>query len=59
MTRFRESNKIHKIKFMSLAKQIAKQFREVHLDGRWIANTNLKAELTAVTREEAMTKIGS
>ena len=43
---------------MTFATQIASQSREVQLDGTWIS-TNLKAELTDVTWEEATTKIGS
>ena len=44
---------------MNLAKQIANQFREVYLNGTWIANTNLKAELSAVSWEQATTRVGS
>ncbi len=43
---------------MTFAAQIASQSREVQLDGTWIS-TNLKAELSNVTWEEATTKIGS
>lgn len=43
----------------SLATSIANQFREVHLDGTWIANTNLRNVLKDVTWEMAITKIGS
>ena len=43
---------------MTFAKQIAKQFQEVQLNGKWIS-TNLKAELTDVTWEQATTKIGT
>lgn len=38
---------------------IAKQFREVFLDGKWVVATNLKAQLADVTWEQATTKIGS
>ena len=44
---------------MKLTTQIANQFREVHLNGKWIANTNIKAELSDVTWEQATTKVGS
>ncbi len=44
---------------MNLTAQIANQFREVHLDGRWVANTNLKAQLSDVTWKQATTKVGS
>ena len=43
---------------MNLAAQIASQFREVQLNGTWIA-TNLKKELTEITWQQATTKIGS
>ncbi len=38
---------------------MADQFREVQLSGTWVAATNLKAELSDVTWEQATTKIGS
>jgi hypothetical protein len=44
---------------MSTTSQLAKRFREVLLDGKWIANTNFKDQLSDVTWEEATTKIGS
>ena len=44
---------------MSTALQLAKRFREVMLDGLWIANTNFKAKLSDVTWEQATTKIGN
>ncbi|SFN64937.1 hypothetical protein SAMN05421594_3642 [Chryseobacterium oleae] len=44
---------------MSSASQLAKRFREVLLDGVWIANTNFKDQLSDVTREQAVTKVGS
>ena len=43
---------------MSQIKQIAKQFRESQLNGTWIA-TNLKAEISDLTWQQATTKIGS
>ncbi|MCI3938887.1 DUF1572 domain-containing protein [Chryseobacterium aahli] len=42
---------------MSTASQLAKRFREVMLDGLWIANTNFKGQLSDVTWEQATTKI--
>ena len=44
---------------MSTTSQLAKRFREVLLDGLWIANTNFKDQLCKVTWEQAITKIGS
>ncbi|MBW7675478.1 DUF1572 domain-containing protein [Chryseobacterium chendengshani] len=42
---------------MSTTSQLAKRFREVMLDGLWIANTNYKDQLSDVTWEQATTKI--
>ncbi|AYN02638.1 DinB family protein [Chryseobacterium sp. 3008163] len=42
---------------MSTASQLAKRFREVMLDGVWIANTNFKNQFSDVTWEQATTKI--
>lgn len=44
---------------MSSTSQLAKRFREVLLDGLWIANTNFKDQLKDVTWEQAITRIGS
>ena len=44
---------------MSSTSQLAKRFREVLLDGKWIANTNFKEQLSDVTWEQATTKIDS
>ena len=44
---------------MSSTLQLAKRFREVILDGLWIANTNFKDQLSQVTWEQAVTKIDS
>ncbi|MEF9480076.1 DUF1572 domain-containing protein [Chryseobacterium sp. 1B4] len=44
---------------MSPILQLSKRFREVLLDGLWIANTNFKDQLSDVTWEQAVTKIGS
>ena len=37
---------------------IANRFREVLLNGKWIANTNYKNQLADITWEEATIKIG-
>lgn len=42
---------------MGTASQLAKRFREVMLDGVWIANTNFKDQLKDVTWEQAITKM--
>lgn len=44
---------------MSSTSQLAKRFREVLLNGKWIANTNFKEQLSDVTWEQATTKIDS
>ena len=44
---------------MNSTLQLAKRFREVMLDGLWVANTNFKAQLSDVTWEQATKKIGS
>jgi len=44
---------------MSSTLQLAKRFREVILDGLWIANTNFKDQLSEVTWKQAVTKIDS
>ncbi|UHO38133.1 DUF1572 domain-containing protein [Chryseobacterium capnotolerans] len=44
---------------MSSILQLAKRFREVLLDGLWIANTNFKDQLSDVSWEQAITKVGS
>lgn len=44
---------------MENSKQIANRFREVLLDGTWIANTNYKDQLSDVTWTQAIHKIGS
>ena len=43
---------------MKLSTQIAKRFREVHLNGDWVA-TNLKTQLSDVSWEQATTKVGT
>lgn len=42
---------------MSTSLQLAKRFREVILDGKWIANTNFKDQLSDISWEQATTKI--
>ena len=42
---------------METTQHIANRFREVILNGTWIANTNYKAQLTATNWEEATQKI--
>ncbi len=44
---------------MGRTKQIANRFREVTLNGLWIANTNYKDQLSNLTWEQATMKIGS
>ncbi|MDQ1098401.1 MULTISPECIES: DUF1572 domain-containing protein [Chryseobacterium] len=43
---------------MGSAVQLAKRFREVLLDGLWIANTNFKDQLSGTTWKQATTKVG-
>ncbi len=44
---------------MENSTQLAKRFKEVLLDGKWIANTNYKEQLADITWQEARHKIGS
>ncbi|GEN72120.1 DUF1572 domain-containing protein [Chryseobacterium lathyri] len=44
---------------MSSTIQLSKRFREVLLDGYWIANTNFKDKLSDVTWKQAIAKIDS
>lgn len=44
---------------MGSVSQLAKRFREVLLDGLWIANTNFKDELSDVTWKQAVERVGS
>lgn len=44
---------------MSKTKQIADRFREVILNGTWIANTNFRDQLSGLTWQQATTRIGS
>jgi uncharacterized damage-inducible protein DinB len=38
---------------------LAKRLKEVLLDGKWIANTNFKEQITSINFEQANTKLGS
>lgn len=44
---------------MKRTQQMAHRFREVIINGLWIANTNYKDQLSNVTLKQANTKIGS
>lgn len=44
---------------MTRAKQIADRLREVILNGKWIANTNIREQLADLSWQQAITKIGS
>jgi uncharacterized damage-inducible protein DinB len=44
---------------MESSKQLAQRFRELFLNGTWIANTNYKQLLTGVNWQQATQKIGS
>ncbi len=44
---------------MENSSQLAKRFREVILEGTWIANTNYKSQLSNLTWKQATKKIGS
>lgn len=44
---------------MKYSIQIANRFREVLLNGRWIANTNYKDQLSKVTWQQAIHKVGN
>jgi uncharacterized damage-inducible protein DinB len=44
---------------MENSSQIANRFREVLLNGKWIANTNFKDQLSGLNWKQATTKIGS
>lgn len=44
---------------MENSTQIAKRFREVFLNGKWIANTNYKEQLSNLSWEQATKRIGS
>ena len=44
---------------MNLSKQLANRFREVMLDGTWVANTNYKSQLEDLTWQQATTQVNS
>ncbi len=44
---------------MEHSSQMAKRFREVFLNGRWIANTNYKEQLSDLNWEQATKRVGS
>ena len=44
---------------MKKNKELADRFREVFLDGTWVANTNYKKVLEAVSYKKATTKVNS
>lgn len=44
---------------MENAKQLAQRLREVLLDGKWIANTNYRDQLSQVDWQQATQKVGS
>jgi uncharacterized damage-inducible protein DinB len=44
---------------MEKALQLANRFREVLLDGKWIANTNLRDQLADLSWTEATKKVGT
>lgn len=44
---------------MEIHAQLASRFREVMLNGKWIANTNYRDLLSDVSFEEAIQKVGS
>jgi len=42
---------------MTQANELAKRFREVILDGKWIAFTNMKEQISDLSWEQATTKV--
>jgi len=44
---------------MEDSKQLANRFRDVLLDGKWIANTNFNEQISDMTMQQATKKIGS
>jgi uncharacterized damage-inducible protein DinB len=44
---------------MTPQETLASRFKEVLLDGKWVANTNYAELLTPITKEQATKKIGS
>jgi len=51
-------NLFNTIQTMTRSESLAERLREVLLQGKWIANTNFKDQLSSVSREQATTKIG-
>ncbi len=43
---------------MNKTTQLASRFREVMLNGRWVANTNLKEQLSQVSLQQAHVQVG-
>jgi len=43
---------------MNASAHLARRFREVMLDGKWIANTNFKDQLSQVNRARALKTVG-
>jgi uncharacterized damage-inducible protein DinB len=43
---------------MQLGRQLAEQFREVFLDGHWVANTNLKEQVASLDWQQATSQVG-
>lgn len=52
---------LHKLKpdVMSATKQIADRFREVILNGKWVANTNFKEQIHDLDWQQATQQVGS
>ncbi|WNJ18322.1 hypothetical protein [Pontibacter sp. G13] len=44
---------------MNLSQQLAQRYREVILDGKWIANTNFQDQLADVTWEESIQQVAT
>ncbi len=44
---------------MENSKQLAQRFKDVMIDGKWIANTNYKDQISGIDWEQATQKIGS
>ena len=44
---------------MENSKQLAQRFKDVIIDGKWIANTNYKDQISGIDWEQATQKIGS
>ena len=43
---------------MKISKSVADRFREVMLDGQWVAKTNFHLALSDVYWKQAVTKVG-